>query len=68
MLNPEPAPTLIESEPFYAPSGDEIKVFEAAWRNRLPVLLKGANRLWQNPFHGTHGVAPSAAAGYGFLS
>lgn len=27
--------------PFYAPSGNEIEVFEQAWRHRLPVLLKG---------------------------
>lgn len=27
--------------PFYLPQGDEIAVFEAAARNRLPVLLKG---------------------------
>ena len=31
----------IASEPFYAPQGDEIAVFEAAWRNHIPVLLKG---------------------------
>ena len=27
--------------PYYAPTGDECRVFEAAWRNRLPLLLKG---------------------------
>lgn len=27
--------------PFYQAAGDEVAVFEAAWRNRLPVLLKG---------------------------
>lgn len=27
--------------PFYAPAGDEVQVFEHAWRNRLPVLIKG---------------------------
>lgn len=31
----------IEQEPYYEPVGDEIHVFEAAYRNRLPVLLKG---------------------------
>ena len=31
----------IEAEPYYEPVGDEIEVFEAAWRNQLPVLLKG---------------------------
>jgi nitric oxide reductase NorQ protein len=27
--------------PFYAPAGDEIEVFEHAWKNRLPLLIKG---------------------------
>jgi len=27
--------------PFYVPQGDEIEVFEAAYRRRLPVVLKG---------------------------
>ena len=31
----------IVSEPFYAPQADEMAVFEAAWRNHIPVLLKG---------------------------
>lgn len=31
----------ISSEPFYAPQASEISVFEAAWRNYIPVLLKG---------------------------
>jgi nitric oxide reductase NorQ protein len=32
---------MIINEPFYQASGDEVEVFEAAYRNRLPVLLKG---------------------------
>ncbi len=31
----------ITDEPYYAAQGDEIALFEAAYRNRLPVLLKG---------------------------
>jgi nitric oxide reductase NorQ protein len=31
----------ITSEPYYAPSGNEIELFTAAWHNRLPLLLKG---------------------------
>jgi nitric oxide reductase NorQ protein len=27
--------------PFYSPAGDECGVFEAAYRNRIPLLLKG---------------------------
>ncbi len=32
---------VVEEEPFYVPSSDEIEVFEAAYRQRVPVLLKG---------------------------
>ncbi len=31
----------IESEPYYLPVGRECQRFEAAWKARLPVLLKG---------------------------
>lgn len=31
----------IEDEPFYQPTGDEISLFEAAYHNQLPILLKG---------------------------
>lgn len=31
----------IEKEPFYQPIGDEVGLFEAAYRRCLPVLLKG---------------------------
>ena len=27
--------------PFYQPAGDEVGVFEHAWKNRLPLLIKG---------------------------
>ena len=31
----------IESEPFYLPLADEVSLFEAAYADRIPVLLKG---------------------------
>jgi nitric oxide reductase NorQ protein len=31
----------IRKEPYYEPVGNEIAIYEAAYRNRLPVLLKG---------------------------
>ena len=31
----------IDSEPFYIAQNSEIELFETAWRNRIPVLLKG---------------------------
>ena len=32
---------IIRTEPYYLPSGKEIEIFESAYRNRIPVLLKG---------------------------
>src|SRR5512139_2519152 len=29
------------SEPWYLPIADEVAIFEAAWRARLPVMLEG---------------------------
>ncbi len=37
----KPEEYLIENEPYYEATGSEIAIFEAAYRNRLPVLLKG---------------------------
>jgi len=31
----------LEREPYYRPLHGEVELFEAAWRNRVPVLLKG---------------------------
>jgi len=31
----------IETEPYYEPVGAEVALFEAAWKSRVPVLLKG---------------------------
>lgn len=44
-LAPKPSSALgaffIASEPYYRPIGDEIEIYEAAYRERLPVMLKG---------------------------
>jgi nitric oxide reductase NorQ protein len=32
---------MIEHEPYYQPLRGEVEMFEAAWKNRVPVLLKG---------------------------
>ena len=37
----KPEEHYIRDEPYYEPSGSEVEVFEAAYRNHLPVLLKG---------------------------
>ena len=34
-------PHRAETEPFYLPVADEVSLFEAAYRERIPVLLKG---------------------------
>ena len=31
----------LTAEPFYVPVGDEVELFEAAYRQKIPVLLKG---------------------------
>jgi len=31
----------IKDEPFYLPQGDEVELFEAAYKNKLPVMLNG---------------------------
>ncbi len=37
----KPEEYFVETEPYYEPVADEVEVFEAAYGNRLPVLLKG---------------------------
>lgn len=37
----KPEEYYIEQEPYYQSVGHEIEIFEAAYRNQLPVLLKG---------------------------
>ena len=32
---------VVENEPFYLPVGDEVDIFEAAYAQKVPVLLKG---------------------------
>jgi len=45
MLEPAPA-----EEPFYRPVGEELAVFEAAARDRLPVALKGPTGCGKSRF------------------
>ena len=37
-------------EPFYVPFGDEIEIFEAAYREKIPVLLKGPTGVGKTRF------------------
>ena len=40
----------ITAEPYYQPVADEVGLFEAAWRNRLPLLLKGPTGCGKSRF------------------
>jgi len=37
----KPEEYFVEIEPYYEPVADELEVFEAAYKNQLPILLKG---------------------------
>jgi nitric oxide reductase NorQ protein len=37
----KPEEYIIEQEPYYEPVGNEIELFEAAYHNQIPILLKG---------------------------
>ena len=63
----KPEEYFIEDELFYEPVGDEIPVFEAAYRNSLPILLKGPTGVQQDTLHGAHGVAPAPPADHSLL-
>ncbi len=41
---------VIREEPFYLPVGDEVGVFEAAYQQKLPVLLKGPTGVGKTRF------------------
>src|ERR1035441_3519578 len=40
----------ITVEPYYAPQGDEVTLFEAAYRARLPVMVKGPTGCGKSRF------------------
>jgi nitric oxide reductase NorQ protein len=40
----------IDAEPYYRPVGDEVAVFAAVYRHRLPVMLKGPTGCGQTRF------------------
>ena len=48
---PSPASQdLIDGTPYYLSTGDEIQQFEAAYRARLPVMLKGPTGCGKSRF------------------
>jgi nitric oxide reductase NorQ protein len=42
----------IDELPFYQPAGEEIALFEHAWKNRLPLLIKGPTGCGKTRFVG----------------
>ena len=64
---------LVRSEPYYRAVGDELELFEAAYEQHIPVLLKGPHRLRQDSLRGVHGLetrpthhlGPERGAGHG---
>ena len=44
------AALMIEHEPYYQPLRGEVALFDAAWKNRVPVLLKGATGCGKTRF------------------
>ena len=53
------------AEPFYLPQGNEIEIFEAAYHNRLPVMLKGPTGCGKTRFveHMAHRLKGGPASG-----
>ena len=46
----EVAQYLIQQEPYYVPVGQEIELFDAAYANQLPVMLKGPTGCGKSRF------------------
>ncbi|GAB2181638.1 transcriptional regulator NirQ [Denitratisoma sp. agr-D3] len=44
------AKTVIAAAPYYEAAGDEVALVEHAWRNRLPVLIKGPTGVGKTRF------------------
>ena len=40
----------VQQEPYYQPQGNEVALYEAAYRNRLPVMIKGPTGCGKSRF------------------
>ena len=54
--------------PYYEAQKNEVEIFEAAYKKRLPVMLKGPTGCGKTRFLGIHGMASEAPAGDRILS
>ena len=41
---------ILSEEPFYLPVGDEIELFQAAYAQKIPILLKGPTGVGKTRF------------------
>ena len=64
----KPEDYIISEEPYYHPVKDEIEVFESAYKNQLPVLLKGPTGCGKTRFMEVHGMAFKKTTYNGILS
>ena len=53
----------LTEEPYYVPLGDEVQLFEAAYAQKIPLIFKGPDRLWQDALRGVY-VLPHGAASH----
>jgi nitric oxide reductase NorQ protein len=49
-MSADTKPYLIEQEPFYQPQEDELDLYEAAYAERLPVMIKGPTGCGKSRF------------------
>jgi nitric oxide reductase NorQ protein len=47
---PDPDSHMVKEEPYYLATGNETKLFEAAYDARLPVMLKGPTGCGKSRF------------------
>ena len=57
----------INDEPYYRAVGDEVRLFTAAYAERMPIMLKGPTGCGRDSVRGAHGLQSRASAGDGGL-
>ena len=64
----KPEEHFIHDEPYYERVANEVEIFDAAYRNQLPVLLKGPTGCGKTTLRQAHGMAAQASVDYGVMS
>ena len=52
----------IEKEPYYRAVADEVELYQAAYSVRMPMMLKGPDRLRQDALCRIHGLETGQAS------